>query len=309
MDNNTPEMNINNTESAAESGKSKKKKKEKAPLKMSDMLKKMNRTLKIQTAWILILTILVVGLAGCVFSDVIIYNAAKIFIGSGNIEMGVELLNSIPNYSGTEKLLDKYKYTVKGNIVRLGTYEQDGDTGNGSEPLEWIVLDYDAEEKKALIMTLYAIDAVIYKNNYGATTWETSDVRSWLNRNFIRKAFNGSELGMILDTDVETPNNIKYNTKGGNVTADKIFLLSDVEFNKYLKGTDNAIGYTTQYARDNGVQSGPISGTSVCWLRTPGESLVYVSTVSYVGELNSMGVYTYSYSCGVRPAMWVSVEN
>lgn len=307
MDNNTPEMNVQNTEEAVEK-KTKKKKREKNPPKTSDLIKKMHRTLKIQTAWILILSLAVIGLAGCVFSDVIIYNVAKIYINNGNIEQGVSLLNKIPDYSQTAALLDDYKYTVKGNVIRFGSYEQDGDTSNGAESLEWIVLDYDAEEKKALIMTLYAIDAVIYKDSYGAATWESSDARRWLNRDFINKAFKGNELGRILLSDIETPNNLKFKTKGGNVTADKVFLLSDAEFNKYLKGTDRAIGYTTQYARDNGVQSGPISGTSVCWLRTPGESLVYVSTVSYVGELNSMGVYTYSYSCGVRPCMWVSVE-
>ncbi len=309
MDSNTPEMNVQNTEEVAEAKAKKKKGKVKNPPKTSELIKKMHRTLKIQTAWILILSLAVIGLAGCVFSDILIYNAAKLLINRGNIEKGVELLNKIPDYSQTAALLDDYKYTVAGNIIRFGTYEQDGDTSNGAESLEWIVLDYDAEENKALIMTLYAIDAVIYKDSYGAATWETSDVRKWLNRDFLNKAFKGNEIGRIIESDIETPNNLKYKTKGGNVTADRVFLLSDAEFNQYLKGTDKAIGYTTQYARDNGVQSGPISGTSVCWLRTPGESLVYVSTVSYVGELNSMGVYTYSYSCGVRPCMWVSVEN
>lgn len=306
MDNNTPEMNVQNNEEVKENTK---KKKGKTPPKTSDLIKKMNRTLKIQTAWILILSIAVIGLAGCVFSDILIFNAAKFYINKGNIETGVGLLNKIPDYSETAALLNEYKYTVEGNIIKLGTYEQDGDNSNGAEPLEWIVLEYDAEENKALLMTLYAIDAVVYKNSYGAATWENSDARRWLNRDFINKAFKGNEIGMIIESDIETPNNLRYKTKGGNVTADKVFLLSDAEFNKYLKGTDNAIGYTTQYARDNGVQSGPISGTSVCWLRTPGESLVYVSTVSYVGELNSQGVYTYSYSCGVRPCMWVSVDN
>ncbi len=307
MDNNTPEMNMQNTEEVTK--QKDKKKKGKNPPKTSDLIKKMNRAIKIQTAWILILSLAVIGLAGCVFSDILIYNAAKIYINKGNIEKGVELLNKIPDYSQTASLLDDYKFTVKGNVIKLGSYEQDGDSSNGAEPLEWIVLDYDSKENKALIMTLYAIDAVVYKDSYGATTWETSDARRWLNRDFIKKAFKGNELGMIIESDIENTNNMKYKTKGGNVTADRVFLLSDAEFSKYLKGTDHAIGYTTQHARDNGVQSGPISGTSVCWLRTPGESLVYVSTVSYVGELNSMGVYTYSYSCGVRPCMWVNVNN
>ena len=319
MDNNTPEKNVENevniaeesavtTENISEKTAGKKNKKEKKPPKMSDQIKKMARTIKIQTAWIALLSVLIVALFGLNFADAIKFQYAKICINDGNIEKGVEILNSIDEYPGAAELLDKYKYTVVGNVIRLGTYEQDSDSGNGSEALEWIVLDYDAEEGKSLIMTRYAIECKPYMDGYGAVTWETSDVRAWLNRDFIRKAFSGEELGRIIESDIETPNNIKYKTKGGNVTADRVFLLSDAEFNKYLEGTDYAIGYTTQYARDRGVQSGPISGTSVCWLRSPGESLVYVSTVSYVGELNSMGVYSYSASCGVRPAMWVNVS-
>ncbi len=285
-----------------------KKKKEKKPEKASDMIKKMSRMLKIQTAWLTVLSLLVVFLGGLAFKEPIILGYAKMCIDGGNIERGVKLLNGIEDYEGAEELLSKHKYKVKGNIVKLGTYEQDGDNANGKEALEWIVLDYDAEEGKALIMTLYAIECMQYKNGYGAATWENSDARAWLNGDFIKAAFKGSELGKIIYSDIETPKNVKFSTDGGNITADRVFLLSDEEFNKYLKNTEHAIGYSTPYSRDRGVQSGPISGTSVCWLRSPGESLVYVSTVSYVGELNSMGVYTYSGSCGMRPAMWVSVE-
>ncbi|MBE6538168.1 MAG: hypothetical protein E7671_01725 [Ruminococcaceae bacterium] len=52
----------------------------------------------------------------------------------------------------------------------------------------------------------------------------------------------------------------------------------------------------------------PESNTSVCWLRTPGENQVYVSTISFVGKLNSKGIYHYSYITGVRPAVWVDVS-
>ena len=309
MDNNTPETNLQNTEEVTEPKAKEKKKKRKTPPKTSDLIKKMNRTLKIQTAWILILSLAVIGLAGYIFSDFFIYNTAKFYINKGNMEKGVELLKKIPDYSDVSTLLDDYKYTVRGNVIKLGSYEQDGDSSNGEEPLEWVVLDYDAEENKTLIITLYAIDSLVYEAKYGATTWETSDARKWLNRNFIKKAFTDSELEMIIESDIENTNNLRYKTKGGNVTTDKVFILSDAEFNKYLRGTDNAIGYTTQHARDKGVQSGSISGTSVYWLRTPGESLVYVSTVSYAGELNSLGVFTYSYSCGVRPCMWIKANN
>lgn len=319
MENNAPEINVTNASEEvnemteipyAKEGKKKNKKADKkTPPKMSDQLKKLKKTIKLQTAWLVILSMLFVCLCGLTFADSIKFQWAKILISNGNIEKGVGLLNSIEDHQGAAKLLDKYKFTVVGNIVKFGKYEQDADMGNGQEPLEWVVLDYDHDEQKALIITLYAIDCIQYMDGYGAVTWENSDARAWLNKNFIRTAFKGNELGRILESDIETPNNLKYKTKGGNITADKVFLLSDAEFKKYLDKTDFSIGYTTQYSLERGVQSGPISGTSVCWLRTPGESLVYVSTVSYVGELNSKGVYSYSSSCGIRPAMWIDVNS
>ncbi len=285
--------------------KPKKEKKDKKSLSTEELVKKLRKKLRVQSVSIAVLYVLVVFLGCMAFLDTIKFGCAELLINSGNIETGVKILNTIPDYDGAEELLSKYKYTVKGNIVKLGTYEQDLDNSNGKEAIEWVVLDYDEKENKSLLLCLNAIECKPYKDGYGAASWENSDVRAWLNNNFIRSAFTGSELGIILDSEIETPDNIRYSTSGGNITADKVFLLSDAEFMKYLSGTEYAIGYSTPYSRDRGVQSGPISGTSVCWLRTPGESLVYVSTVSYVGELNSMGVYTYSASCGVRPAIWV----
>ncbi len=274
--------------------------------KAKDHVKRLRIAVCLLTAWIVILTLLLAALSAFVFADELTYRYAKHCIEKGNIEEGVMLLNSVAYHADASDILDKYKYTVKGNIVKFGTYEQDNDKSNGSEAIEWIVLEHDAENSRSLLVSRYAIECIPYRDDYGAVTWENSDVRAWLNNKFIDSAFHGAEIGKIIESDIETPANVTYGTEGGNITADKLFLLSDEEFQRYLANTENAIGYTTPYSLDRGVLSGPISGTSVCWLRTPGESLVYVSTVSYVGELNSAGVYSYSASCGVRPAMWIS---
>ena len=269
-------------------------------------IKKLRGRLIGQGIWLALLTLLIIALAGYVFIDIIRYTYAKHLITHDKISDAVAVLAKADSYEPAASLLKKYEFSVEGNIVKFGKYEQDGDTSNGDEALEWIVLKY--EDGKALLTTRYCIDCKQYKNDYGAVTWESSEIRTWLNSRFIEKTFSNDERGKIIDTEVAPTPNPKFKTKAGNITADKVFLLSTDEFDEYLEGGEYAIGYTTQYARDRGVQSGPMSGTSVCWLRTPGESLVYVSTVSYVGELNLMGVYSYSSSCGIRPAMWVKAN-
>lgn len=286
--------------------KNEKRTKKKQLSREEKLLKKLRHRLVGQGIWLTLLTLLILALGAYTFLDTIKYTYAEMLIDKGDIESGVEILNGIKSYEPAAELLDEYKFSVVGNVVTFGTYEQDADTSNGNEPLEWVVLKY--ENGRALLTTRYCIDCKQYKADYGAVTWESSDIRSWLNNRFLEKTFTGEERAKIIDNESTADPNPKYKTKAGNITADKVFLLSADEFSDYLEGGDYAIGYTTAYAREKGVQSGPISGTSVCWLRTPGESLVYVSTVSYVGDLNLMGVYSYSSSCGIRPAIWIDTN-
>ena len=47
-----------------------------------------------------------------------------------------------------------------GDYVIFGTYEQDYNTENGPEPIEWLVLD--KKEGKALVLSKYCLDLVAY---------------------------------------------------------------------------------------------------------------------------------------------------
>ena len=49
-----------------------------------------------------------------------------------------------------------------GDYVTFGSYEQDNNTGNGQEPIEWLVLDYDAANNRALLLSRYGLDALPY---------------------------------------------------------------------------------------------------------------------------------------------------
>jgi hypothetical protein len=47
---------------------------------------------------------------------------------------------------------------VIGNTVVFGHYEQDKDTENGQEPIEWLVLDTDKEGCRALVISCLCLD-------------------------------------------------------------------------------------------------------------------------------------------------------
>ena len=95
--------------------------------------------------------------------------------------------------------------------VKFGSYYQSN--GFTKEPIEWIVLD--RQGGRALLLSKYILDCKCYSNEHKDVTWETCDLRKWLNNDFYNQAFSGSEQGKILSTNVIN-NNSKYKTKGGN---------------------------------------------------------------------------------------------
>ena len=54
---------------------------------------------------------------------------------------------------------DQQEFAV-GSSVYFGSYEQDNDTEDGAEPIEWLVLAVDND--KALLLSRYALDCQPY---------------------------------------------------------------------------------------------------------------------------------------------------
>ena len=69
---------------------------------------------------------------------------------------------------------------------------------------------------------------------YKESSWENSSIRSLLNNEFLYMGFSEKERKLILNREIITEDNSQYGTEGGNVTYDKIFLLSLEEAGKYL---------------------------------------------------------------------------
>ena len=82
-------------------------------------------------------------------------------------------------------------FTGGNGNVTFGSYAQDNDRSNGTEPIEWIVLD--VQEGKALLLSKYGLSAAGYHDTWDDCTWETCSLRTWLNDRFLNWAFSLEE--------------------------------------------------------------------------------------------------------------------
>lgn len=138
-------------------------------------------------------------------------------------------------------LAERYQAAIAnasvGDIVYFGSYEQDGNRKNGTEPVEWYVLD--KVDGEAVLLSVYLLDCQRYYKYYKeeeweSVTWETCTLRSWLNNEFYNTAFSEAEQACIVNASVVNEDNPFFNTEGGNDTTDKVWLLSLGEMEKYF---------------------------------------------------------------------------
>ena len=256
------------------------------------------------------------------------YQQAQLLMKAGDYNQAYALFKTMKGYADVDSLLAndenlaaaarKAMFAV-GNYVTFGTYPQTK-AGNDKTPIEWLVLDRDGE--KALLLSRYGLDTQPYNEKYVVMTWEKSNLRKWLNDDFMNRAFTEAEQSAILLTNVDNSNSQGYSrwsTSGGNNTQDKLFLLSYAEANKYLgvtRDNDNNIqsriaptGYAIAqgaYTSDsNKTADGEASGW--WWLRSPGFNQ---SSAAYVYTYGSLNYSSVDYGRGsVRPALWVNLES
>ena len=196
-----------------------------------------------------------------------------------------------------------------GDIVTMGAYEQDANLENGSEPLQWQVLDVDGD--RALLITCYAIDRKPADDNMLAQKvdpWPKSSIRTWLNSDFLKTAFTEEEQGIILVTKHKTEKNPEYGTSGFE-SKDKLFYLSLKEAETYF--ADDAarrVHPTPYYISLHGVED-PVDLCTFWVLRNYGARYDLYATTLPSGELFPFGA-SYAYvEMSVRPAMWVKADS
>ncbi len=197
---------------------------------------------------------------------------------------------------------NKSEYKV-GKTIEFGNYPQDKD---GTEkPIEWIVMKNEGNQ--VLLLSKYVLDAKPYNNEeWGDVTWETSDIRQWLNNEFYTTAFNKAEKAKIQTSLTKNEDNSKYGTSGGNDTEDKVFLLSEKEAETLFSNDDERIAKVTGYAEKSGVY---VNEEKVAWwwLRSPGRYSSSAAVVGSDGWVYGDGSIVSGAYDGVRPALHLNI--
>lgn len=213
-----------------------------------------------------------------------------------------------------------------GKGVRFGSYEQDNVTENGLEQIEWIVTD--VQDGKALLVSRLGLDAKPYHTSREEVTWENCYLREWLNSDFYESAFTNEEQEYIIASSLKNvieTNYWKYKGEGGNVTSDKVFLLSIDEVLQYDLYRPTK---PTEYALNQGAYLSWFYGIANCiwWARSSVyRPNIYFSSPKYLHaayflrsdyphaqyadgyELIYEEGEVYQLPC-IRPAIWVKVS-
>lgn len=248
------------------------------------------------------------------------YDRAIKYIDSGDYKAAYMLLDGLSYKDSAEKLLSikpqYYKFLLKnskvGDIVYFGTYEQDNDTTNGKEDIEWLVLA--KEKNRVLVISDKALDCQPYNSSYTEeVTWEKCSLRKWLNNDFINAAFTAEERAKIPTVMVSTDKNPEYDTDPGNATKDRVFLLSIVEVEKYFPSNEARKCVPTEYAISNGAYTSDSytkGGKATCWwwLRSPGYNRFDAASVNMYGNVDEEGSHVNNDTYAVRPAMWITID-
>lgn len=207
------------------------------------------------------------------------------------------------NYKDSESLKSKIQYQAAdvGSVITFGSYEQDNNSENGEEEIEWIVLSKVGT--KLLVISKCGLIRSRYNEKYGDVTWETSYIRERLNKSFFNDAFNSFEKNAIISSKVTADINESFkNINPGNDTIDKIFLLSIPEIEKYKD-----IYFCWERALPT-LSSKPKDQTDwkdcIWWTRTPGAYQSYVTLIDEFGAIGNVGDQA-DKAAYVRPTMWI----
>ncbi len=191
-----------------------------------------------------------------------------------------------------------------GDTVYYGTFNIE--SAIKKERIQWRVVD--KKEGQVLLVAVNGLHGAAFEQEYRSCCWEDSSLRVLLNEVFLDMAFSEKEQELIAVTQVVTNDNSQYGTAGGNITYDKVFLLSAEEALKYFIDDEARKLEPTTMAWRRGINVNPRVGSSWWWLRTMGEETNMAAVVSLDGEINLAGERVSIVSGGIRPAIWVEYD-
>ncbi len=308
---------IEEIKAKAEADRLEKERKVEIERKEAEKIAKRNKKIAIITTPIVCAVIAFIIVLNTVIIPNNKYNDAMALMDAGNIVEAYEALVALDGYKDSadkansiynKYKVEKLKVAKAGDYVSFGAYEQDNNTSNGKEDVEWLVLE--VKDGKALVISKYALDCQQYNTSDTNVTWETCTLRKWLNNDFINSAFTANEKAMIPTVTVSADKNPDYSTNPGNATQDQVFLLSITEANKYFSSDSARQCKPTEYAVAGGACVNSTNGNCFWWLRSPSSRQDEAASVSYFGEVYKCGGHVfYSVDLAVRPALWIDLKS
>ena len=197
-----------------------------------------------------------------------------------------------------------------GDYVYLGHWEQNDYTGDGAEPIRWIVLDVDGS--KLFLLSEKALANLPFNKKSDGTAWAGSTLRQWLNYDFYNGAFNATEAAAIQTTQVEDTvehTYYEFNTASrfSGTTQDKVFLLSFLELRTYLTTQTAMCEPSAVVSKSkNRIKVSKSNGSAYCywWLRTS----AYKNNAMLMTAEGFGSAYEHFIQACVRPALWVDAS-
>lgn len=260
------------------------------------------------------------------------YKFADYKLENGDIDGAYELFSDIAGFNTTEKkwwrspyedskerraklICEHNRLAEVGDVITLGTYEQDNNTENGKEAIEWIVVSKE-DGKLSVISKDYLDWKPFNEGGYKACVWKDSSLRRWLNGEFYKNAFTDEDKAKIAEVTHKTPAG-----KDEYESTDKVYLLirddcSDEEKSRFLLNDSDITPYAK--AKADSVKNGTRTDIETFWLRestsSPNDYLGATSAYkrydaydnSFDNGIDGLGNYNNTY---VRPVVSINIES
>lgn len=177
-----------------------------------------------------------------------------------------------------------------GSKITLGSYDLDENPENGFEPIQWYVITIQGKE--ALIVSEFCFGSYSYHGTNEAVTWETCDLRRWLNEDFYNIAFTEEEKRIILPSIKQI---------NGSEVIDYVFIPNKSE-------SEQGLAYTHPEGVDSYIQGMGLSDNpsiTSYWLRS--DAVRYNRQFSAEASAWRIPVSVTS-TMEVLPVLWISLE-
>lgn len=201
----------------------------------------------------------------------------------------------VPHSKPADVTVEQKDFSI-GSVVEYGRYEQDNNTENGAEPIEWIVIGQT--DGNVNLISKYILDLQRYNIEKVDITWASSNLRKWLNNDFLNKAFSSEEKKNMIPWEYKDTDDVKL--------SDYVYCLSLSDVESLWPSQNDRVAKVTDYvfALDDYTNT---TREGQWWLRSESVYNGLFRTAQDVYSSGIIGVDNFrSMTIGARPCICVS---